>query len=99
MKEIQPSNRSVRPQWPTRFQRLDFHRVPFSISSRCKNLIRIDSVSTKVCGKPIGKVDDFLWTENKFCRLQFLILFWHRQSRYLRNELGQFSNSRETKGR
>ena len=32
MKEIQPSNRSVRPQCPIRFQRLDFHGVPFSIS-------------------------------------------------------------------
>ena len=27
---------------------IDFHGVRFSISSRCKNLIKIDSVSTKV---------------------------------------------------
>ena len=56
MKEIQPSNRSVRPQYPTRFQRLDFHGVRCSISIKMKNLVGIYSFSTKSQWKTFGKV-------------------------------------------
>ena len=67
MKEIQLSNRSVRPQYPTRFQRLDFHGVRFSISVKMKNLVRIDSVSTKSQWKT------YVWISDRGLSQHFMV--------------------------
>ena len=53
-----PSNRLVRPQYLTRFQRLDFHGVHCSIVRRKKERLKFP---TKSQWKTFGKIND-LWT-------------------------------------